>query len=54
MVEVKEVLPALARGRAPPKRLAAQLGLDPQTARRYLRAAEAAGRLRFESHHRNG
>lgn len=42
MVEVKEVL-RLWRGGVPTKRLAAQLGLDPKTARRYLRAAEAAG-----------
>src|SRR5436190_6093608 len=42
MVEVKEVLRRWRAG-VPTKRLAAQLGLDPKTARRYLRAAEAAG-----------
>jgi len=42
MVEVKEVL-RLWRERVPTKRLAAQLGLDPKTVRRYLRAAAAAG-----------
>lgn len=42
MVEVKEVL-RLWRAGVPTKRLAAQLGLDPKTARRYLRAAAAAG-----------
>jgi hypothetical protein len=42
MVEVKEVL-RLWRAGVPTKRLAAQLGLDPKTVRRYLRAAAAAG-----------
>jgi transposase len=42
MLEVKEVL-RLWRQVVPTKRLAAQLGLDPKTARRYLRAAMAAG-----------
>ncbi len=42
MVEVKEVL-RLWREGVPTKRLAAQLGLDPKTVRRYLRAAAAAG-----------
>jgi transposase len=42
MVEIKEVL-RLWRGRVPTKRLAAQLGLDPKTVRRYLRAAATAG-----------
>jgi hypothetical protein len=42
MVEVKEVL-RLGREGVPTKRLAAQLGLDPKTVRRYLRAAAAAG-----------
>lgn len=42
MVEVKEVL-RLWREGVPTKRLAAQLGLDPKTVRRYLRAATAAG-----------
>jgi hypothetical protein len=41
-VEVKEVI-RLWRAGVPKKRLAAKLGLDPKTARRYLRAAEAAG-----------
>jgi hypothetical protein len=42
MLEVKEVL-RLWREGVPTKRLAAQLGLDPKTVRRYLRAAVAAG-----------
>jgi hypothetical protein len=42
MLEVKEVL-RLWRDGVPTKRLAAQLGLDPKTVRRYLRAAAAAG-----------
>ena len=42
MVEVKEVL-RLWRAGLPRKRLAAQLGLDPKTVRRYLDAATAAG-----------
>ena len=42
MLEVKEVL-RLWREGMPTKRLAAQLGLDPKTVRRYLRAATAAG-----------
>ena len=42
MLEVKEVL-RLWRTGVPTKRLAAQLGLDPKTVRRYLRAAAAAG-----------
>lgn len=42
MLEVKEVL-RLWRDALPTKRLAAQLGLDPKTVRRYLRAAIAAG-----------
>ena len=42
MVEVKEVL-RLWRAGLPRKRLAAQLGLDPKTVRRYLEAAIAAG-----------
>lgn len=42
MLEVKEVL-RLWRVGVPTKRLAAQLGLDPKTVRRYLRAATAAG-----------
>jgi hypothetical protein len=41
MLEVKEVL-RLWREGVPTKRLAAQLGLDPKTVRRYLRAAAAA------------
>ena len=47
MLEVKEVL-RLWREGVPTKRLAAQLGLDPKTVRRYLRAAAAAG-LRAEA-----
>ena len=42
MMEVKEVL-RLWRAGLPRKRLAAQLGLDPKTVRRYLEAATAAG-----------
>ena len=42
MLEVKEVL-RLWREGAPTKRLAAHLGLDPKTVRRYLGAAAAAG-----------
>lgn len=41
MVEVKEVLRLWCAG-VPRKRLAAQLGLDPKTVRRYLAAATAA------------
>jgi hypothetical protein len=47
MLEVKEVL-RLWREGVPTKRLAAQLGLDPKTVRRYLRAAATAG-LRAEA-----
>ena len=42
MVEVKEVL-RLWRAGLPRKRLAARLGLDPKTVRRYLHAAVDAG-----------
>jgi hypothetical protein len=42
MLEVKEVL-RLWREGVPTKRLAAPLGLDPKTVRRYLRVAVAAG-----------
>ena len=42
MIEFKEVL-RLWHERVPKKRIAAQLGLDPKTVRRYLSAAEAAG-----------
>jgi transposase len=42
MIEVTEVL-RLWRAGLPTKRLAAQLGLDPKTARRYLTVAEAVG-----------
>jgi hypothetical protein len=42
MIELKEVL-RLWREGLPKKRLAAQLGLDPKTVRRYVRAAEDAG-----------
>ncbi len=42
MIELKEVLRLHAEG-LPKKRLAAQLGLDPKTVRRYLTAAEAVG-----------
>ena len=42
MFEVKEVLRLWLAGVAK-KRIAAQLGLDPKTVRRYLRATAAAG-----------
>jgi len=42
MVEIKEVLRLWGEG-LPKKRLAAQLGLDPKTVRRYLAAAAATG-----------
>jgi|SRR5205085_2699876 len=41
MIEFREVL-RLWQEQVPKKRIAAQLGLDPKTVRRYLRAAEAA------------
>ena len=46
MLGVREVL-RLWREGVPTRRLAGQLGLDPKTVRRYLRAAAAAG-LRTE------
>ena len=42
MIEVKEVLRLRGEG-LPKKRIAAQLGLDPKTVRRYLAAAATAG-----------
>src|SRR6516162_8683213 len=42
MIEFKEVL-RLWQEQVPKKRIAARLGLDPKTVRRYLWAAEAAG-----------
>src|SRR3954470_696511 len=42
MIELKEVLRLWGEG-LPKKRLAAQLGLDPKTVRRYLAVAVAAG-----------
>jgi transposase len=42
MFEIKEVLRLRGEG-LPKKRIAAQLGLDPKTVRRYLRAAAGAG-----------
>jgi transposase len=42
MIELKEVLRLWGKG-FPKKRVAAQLGLDPKTVRRYLKAATAAG-----------
>jgi transposase len=42
MIEVREVLRLRSDG-VPKKRIAAQLGLDPKTVRRYLTAAETAG-----------
>ena len=47
MIELKEVLRLWGKGLAK-KRIAAQLGLDPKTVRRYLKAATAAG-LRADS-----
>ena len=42
MIELKEVLRLWGKG-LPKKRVAAQVGLDPKTVRRYLKAATAAG-----------
>jgi hypothetical protein len=42
MIEIREVLRLRGEG-LPKKRIAAQLGLDPKTVRRYLRAAATAG-----------
>ena len=42
MIELKEVLRLWGKD-FPKKRIAAQLGLDPKTVRRYLKAATAAG-----------
>jgi DNA-binding NarL/FixJ family response regulator len=42
MIEVKEVLRLRGEG-LPKKRIAAQLGLNPKTVRRYLNAAATAG-----------
>jgi hypothetical protein len=42
MIEVREVLRLRGEG-LPKKRIAAQLGLDPKTVRRYLAAASTAG-----------
>jgi hypothetical protein len=42
MIELKEVLRLWSKG-LPKKRVAAQVGLDPKTVRRYLKAATAAG-----------
>lgn len=42
MIELREIL-RLWQEHLPKKRIAARLGLDPKTVRRYLRAAEAAG-----------
>ena len=42
MIEVREVLRLRGEG-LPKKRLAAQLGLEPKTVRRYLEAAATAG-----------
>ena len=42
MIELKEVLRLWGKG-LPKKRVAAQVGLDPKTVRRYLNAATAAG-----------
>jgi hypothetical protein len=44
MIELKEVLRLWGKG-VPKKRVAAQVGLDPKTVRRYLKAATAS----FES-----
>jgi predicted DNA-binding transcriptional regulator YafY len=42
MVEITEVL-RLWRAGVPKKRIAARLGLDPKTVRRYVTVAEATG-----------
>ena len=42
MIEIQEVLRLRGEG-LPKKRIAAQLGLDPKTVRRYLSAAATAG-----------
>src|SRR5215218_8530870 len=42
MIEIQEVLRLRGEG-LPKKRIAAQLGLDPKTVRRYLGAAATAG-----------
>ena len=42
MIEIREVLRLRGEG-LPKKRIAAQLGLDPKTVRRYLGAAATAG-----------
>jgi DNA-binding Lrp family transcriptional regulator len=42
MIEIKEVLRRWVSG-TPKKRLAAQLGLDPKTVRRYVKEAEKCG-----------
>jgi hypothetical protein len=42
MIEIREVLRLRGEG-LPKKRIAAQLGLDPKTVRRYLTAAQDAG-----------
>src|SRR5688572_12424143 len=42
MIEIKEVLRLRSEG-LPKKRIAAQLGLDPKTVRRYLTVAATAG-----------
>jgi hypothetical protein len=42
MIEVREVLRLRGEG-LPKKRIAAQLGLDPKTVRRYLETAATAG-----------
>jgi hypothetical protein len=47
MIEIKEVLRRWVSG-IPKKRLAAQLGLDPKTVRRYVEAAEHQGLRREE------
>ncbi len=46
MIEIKEVLRRWVSG-TPKKRVAAQLGLDPKTVRRYVEAAELQG-IRLE------
>ncbi|HWW85622.1 MAG TPA: hypothetical protein VNZ26_18625 [Vicinamibacterales bacterium] len=43
MIELKEEVLRLRSEGLPKNRLAAQLGLDPKTVRRYLTVAEAAG-----------
>ncbi len=53
MIEIREVLRLRGAG-LPKKRIAAQLGLDPKTVRRYLTAAASAGVRVTAGHQRRG